>query len=251
MPRADEHRNPTADVAIVIPVLGDAARLRTLLDLIAVWELQPREIVVVAAYADTRSSALCKQRGCLYLTSERCRGRQQDQGARAAQADILWFLHADSAPCPSSLGAIARAVADGAEGGHFGFAFSGTPMRRKKAIAWLTNLRVQFGGIPYGDQGIFVRRDIYLACEGFPHQPLFEEVELVRKLRSRGRFQTLAAPLRVSPRRWERNGWLRQCLNNRRLALAYACGQTAHRLACRYDPPTQVHADTADGGPGP
>lgn len=250
MPRADDRPNPTADVAIVIPVLGDTARLRTLLDRIAAWKLQPREIIVAAANAGPQSRALCDERGYLRLTSEPCRGRQQDQGARAAQADILWFLHADAAPCPSSLGAIAGAIAEGAEGGHFRFAFSGTPMRRKKTIAWLTNLRVRFGGIPYGDQGIFVRRAIYLACQGFPHQPLFEEVELVRKLRSRGRFQTLATPLRVSPRRWERNGWARQCLNNRRLALAYACGQTAHRLAYRYDPPTQVHADTADGGPG-
>ena len=251
MPRAEDGRNPAADVAIVIPVLGDAARLRTLLDLIAVWELQPREIIVVAANADTGSSSLCEDRGCLYLTSERCRGRQQDQGARAAQADVLWFLHADAAPCPSSLGVIARAIADGAEGGHFRFAFSGMPMRRKTTIAWLTNLRVKHGGIPYGDQGIFVRRDIYLACEGFPHQPLFEEVELVRKLRSRGRFQALATPLEVSPRRWERNGWIRRCLNNRRLALAYACGQTAHRLAYRYDPPAHVQSDMADGGPRP
>ncbi len=251
MPRTDNRQDRIADVAIVIPVLGDAARLRTLLDLIAAWERQPREIIVVAANADTRSSALCEQRGCLYLTSEPCRGRQQDQGARAAQADILWFLHADAAPCPSSLDAIARAITEGAEGGHFRFAFSGMPMRRKKAIAWLTNLRVQLGGIAYGDQGIFVRRAIYLQCEGFPHQPLFEEVELVRKLRSRGRFQTLATPLRVSPRRWERNGWVRQCLNNRRLALAYACGQTAHRLANQYGPPAPVQADMADGGPRP
>ena len=251
MPRAEDKRDTTADIAIVIPVLDDAVRLGRLLDLIAGWQIQPREIIVVAAGADAgaQSSALCQRRGCRVLASEPCRGRQQDQGARAAQAGILWFLHADALPCPSSLGDIARAIAGGAEGGHFRFAFSGMPMRRKKAIAWLTNLRVQLGGIPYGDQGIFVRRAIYLACEGFPHQPLFEEVGLVRKLRSRGRFQTLATPLGVSSRRWERNGWARQCLNNRRLALAYACGQTAHRLACRYDPPTQVRADMADGAP--
>ena len=68
--------------------------------------------------SDTRSRALCEQRGCLYLTSEPCRGRQQDQGARAAQAGILWFLHADATPCPSSLGDITRGpIAGGAEGG--------------------------------------------------------------------------------------------------------------------------------------
>ncbi|MYJ95297.1 MAG: glycosyltransferase [Proteobacteria bacterium] len=236
MPLADNQRNTPADIAIVVPVLGDAARLRTLLDLIAAWTYKPREIVVVAADADTQASALCDDRGCRYITSNPCRGKQQDMGARAADADILWFLHADATPGPSNLGDIARTVAGGAEGGHFKFAFSGSPMRRKAAIEWLTNLRVRLGGIPYGDQGIFVRRDIYLKCGGFPHQPLFEEVSLVRKLRSRGRFKALAAPLGVSPRRWERDGWIRRCLNNRYLALAYARGQTAHRVAARYKP---------------
>lgn len=249
MPRADEYRDTTAGIAIVIPVLSDAARLRALLDLIAGWRLQPREIIVVAADADTPLSALCEDRGWLFLTSEPCRGRQQDQGARAAQAGILWFLHADALPRLSSLDDITRAVAGGAEGGHFKFTFSGVAMYRKTIIERLTNLRVTLGGIPYGDQGIFVRRDIYLKCGGFAHQPLFEEVALVRKLRSRGRFQALATPLGVSPRRWEQDGWILRCLENRRLALAYTCGQTAHRLAYRYDPPARVRADMTDGVP--
>ena len=247
MPHAEDHLAKTADIAIVIPMLGDAGRLRALLDLVAAWRHQPREIIVVAADADPRSRALCEDRGCRFLTSEPCRGWQQDQGARAAQAGILWFLHADAVPHHSSLGDITRAVAGGAVGGHFKFTFSGIPMCRKATIEWLTNLRVKLGGIPYGDQGIFVRRDIYLKCGGFPHQPLFEEVALVRKLRSRGRFRVLATPLGVSPRRWERDGWILRCLNNRRLALAYACGQTAHRLALRYDPPPRDRADMADG----
>lgn len=251
MPPVDNHRITPADIAIVVPVLGDTARLRALLDLVAAWTHKPREIVVVAAVADPQASALCDDRGCRFITSDPCRGKQQDLGARAAEAEIVWFLHADAAPGPSCLGDIAGAVAGGAEGGHFTFTFSGSPMRRKAAIEWLTNLRVRLGGIPYGDQGIFVRRDIYLECGGFPHQPLFEEVALVRKLRSRGRFRALAAPMGVSPRRWERDGWVRRSLNNRLLALAYACGQTAHRVAARYDPPRRVQPDTADEGPRP
>ena len=246
MPRAEDDRDTTADIAIVIPVLDDADRLRTLLDLITGWQIQPREIIVVAAKADAQLSALCRRRGCRVLASEPCRGRQQDQGARAAQAGILWFLHADATPCPSSLGDIVRAIAGGAEGGHFSFSFRGIPMFRKTAIGRLTNLRVKLGGIPYGDQGIFVRRDIYLRCGGFPHQPLFEEVGLVRRLRSRGRFRAIETPLGVSPRRWERDGWLRRCLNNRRLALAHACGTAAHRLANQYDPPARARPGMDD-----
>ena len=251
MPPAEEQRTATVDIAIVIPVLGDSDRLRALLDRIAGWTLQPREIIIVAADDHTQSSAFCEDRGCRYLASDPCRGRQLDLGARAAQADVLWFLHADATPSSSSLGDIARAVAGGIEGGHFKFTFSGAPMRRKSAIEWLTNLRVSLGGIPFGDQGIFVRRNIYLKCGGFPHQPLFEEVALVRKLRSRGQFRALAASLGVSPRRWEQDGWIRRSLSNRRLALAYACGQAVQRLAHRYDPPRRAQPDMVDEGPRP
>lgn len=251
MPRAEENGVTTADIAIVIPVLNDTVRLRTLLDLVADWNLQPHEIIVVTAEDGTQLNALCQSRGCRLIASEPCRGRQQDQGARAAQAGILWFLHADAMPRASSLGDITRTIAGGAEGGHFRFSFGGIPMFRKAAIERLTNLRVKLGGIPYGDQGIFVRRDIYFACGGFPHQPLFEEVGLVRQLRSRGRYRAVDTPLGVSPRRWERDGWLKRCLDNRRLALAYACGQTAHRLANRYDPLARARADIADGSPRP
>ena len=249
MRRVDDPHATVADIAIVIPLLGDLAPLRALLGRIAGWSRQPREIIVVDAAADTQLEAFCERRGCLYRVSEACRGKQLDAGARAARADILWFLHADAIPGPSSVGEIAEAVARGTEGGHFRFRFSGTRMLRKTTIEWLTNLRVWLGGIPYGDQGIFVRRDIYLKCGGFPHQPLFEEVSLVRALRSRGRFRALSTPLGVSPRRWEQDGWLRRCLENRLLALAYGRGQAAHRLAERYDPPNRMPADAADCGP--
>ena len=249
MPCADDHRVKMADMAIVVPVLGDSDRLRALLDLVANWKLQPREIIVVAADADIQTSALCERHGCLHLTSYPCRGRQQDIGARIAQAGIFWFVHADATPHKDSLDEIAGAIARGAEGGHFRFRFSGRRMCRKTIIARLTNLRIKLGGIPYGDQGIFVRRDIYLECGGFPHQPLFEEVALVRVLRSRGRFRPLASSIGVSPRRWERDGWIRRCLINRGLALAYAFGQTADRIAAHYDPPHRLQPDSADKGP--
>ena len=168
MLRVDIHHNPTADISVIVPVLDDSTRLRALLDLIARWSPRPREMIVVSAEAETRLPAFCEDRDCRYLGSEPCRGTQQDLGARAAKGHILWFLHADATPCSSSLGEIGRAVTGGAEGGHFKFRFSGSPMLRKKAIEWLIDLRVRFGGIPYGDQGIFVRRDVYLQVRRVP-----------------------------------------------------------------------------------
>ena len=83
-------------------------------------------------------------------------------------------------------------------------------------------------------------RAAYEACGGFAHEPLFEEVRLVKRLRDRGTFVTLDEPLGVSPRRWERDGWLRRSAANRLLALGHALGISAARLAARYDRPHLV-----------
>ena len=222
-------------IAVVIAVLDDTPQLRALIERIRSWSEQPGEIIVVSAAPDPDLSALCASQGCRYLESTRCRGAQLDRGARSAQAPVLWFLHADAQPHPSSLGDIALALAQGAEGGHFRFKFAGASSWRKALIERLVQLRVRLRGIPYGDQGFFVRRDVYLRCGGFAHQPLFEEVALVKKLRARRRFRRLDTPIGVSPRRWERDGWIRRSLENRRLAIRYMLGAPAEQLALRYD----------------
>lgn len=224
-----------SNIAIVVPVFGDTLPLHVLIDRIRSWPEQPGEIIVVSATEDPELSAHCQALGCRYLESRRCRGAQLDSGARSTEAPVIWFLHADAAPHPSSLKDIVQTLADGAEGGHFRFRFTGASSWRKELIEWLVNIRVRMGGIPYGDQGLFVRREAYLECGGFPHQPLFEEVALVKKLRARKRFRQCQTPIGISPRRWERDGWVRRSLANRRLAIRYVLGTTAEQLARSYD----------------
>jgi hypothetical protein len=77
-------------------------------------------------------------------------------------------------------------------------------------------------------------RAAYEQAGGFADAPLFEEVPLVRALRRAGRFDSVDAAIGVSPRRWERDGWVRRTLENRLLALAYMAGISPHRLARRY-----------------
>ena len=234
-----------SNIAIIVPVMRDAASFRALADRIDSWADQPREIIVVSGETNPDLRSFCDDINARYLETEPCRGKQLDTGARASEANVLWFLHADAVPYPSSLGEIALAMAEGAEGGHFRFRFTGPRRWRKEFIEWLVGARIRCGGIPYGDQGLFARRQAYLDCGGFPHQPLFEEVELVKRLRARRRFRSLATPIGVSPRRWERDGWIRRSLSNRRLAIRYALGAKAEQLASAYDPTSHADEDAS------
>ena len=224
----------TTSIAIVIPVLKDTTALQALLERIRNWALQPAELIVVSADSSLQVRQLCRERNCRYIESVSCRGTQLDRGAEAATADVLWFLHADAEPHADSLSEISQAVEQGAAGGYFRFMFTGEPVWWKTLLERLINLRIRAGGIPYGDQGIFVRGKAYVEAGGFAHQPLFEEVALVKNLRSRGHFRALALPIGVAARRWERDGWWYRSLTNRGLAIRYRLGVPAERLAEHY-----------------
>jgi rSAM/selenodomain-associated transferase 2 len=221
-----------AGIAVVIPVLGDQAELARLLPLIR--RQRPEAIVVISGSADVHAAALCREHACTYLETAANRGAQLDAGARAANAPVLWFLHADAAPPADALQAIDAALRSGAESGCFRFAFQGPATWYKRLLAWLVAVRVRCGGMVYGDQGIFVRRDVYLACGGFAPQPLFEEARLVKRLRARGTFVVLPQELGVDTRRWERDGWWRRTLYNRWLALRFMLGVPPEALAASY-----------------
>jgi len=218
-------------IAVIVPVRGDAGPLAGLLRHLGD---EPDELLVVSAGDDPAVRRVCADAGARYLEARPGRGPQQHAGALAADAEWLWFLHADALPEPGAAAHIREAGGAGAVGGYFRFSFRGSRTPGRRLLAALINLRARLG-TPYGDQGLFFRRDVYLDCGGFPDQPLFEEVRLVRRARRRGRFAALPLPLGVSPRRWERDGWLRRTLGNRLLALGYAMGISPRRLARIYE----------------
>lgn len=244
-----EHAFVKHDIALVVPVLGDAEALAELIGQVDGWHDRPAEIIVVSGRPDPRLAGLCRDRGCRLIDAQANRGAQLDRGARQAQARALWFLHADVRLPDDGLQAIDAALAAGAEGGCFRFGFQGSRTWYKRLLERLVALRIALGGIPYGDQGIFVRRDVYLECGGFPQQPLFEEVRLVRRLRRRGRFRPLAARVRVSTRCWERDGWWSRSWRNRWLASCNMLGVSPEKLAGAYRGGAAAGSDHVRGAP--
>jgi GT2 family glycosyltransferase len=77
---------------------------------------------------------------------------------------------------------------------------------------------------------LFVRREAFEALHGYADLPIMEDVDLVRRLRARGRL--FRSPLRVvtSARRWERDGWISRTVRHLVLIVMYFCGVTPKRL---------------------
>jgi len=97
------------------------------------------------------------------------------------------------------------------------------------------NLRSRLTGIATGDQGIFVRRELFFAVGGYPEIPLMEDIALSRRLKRTGLPLCLNDKITTSSRRWEERGIIRTVLLMWCLRLAYFFEAKPGRLAKIYD----------------
>jgi rSAM/selenodomain-associated transferase 2 len=216
-------------------VLNEAASLPGLLADLRRLAPVP-EIIVVDGGSSDPTCSVARKLGARVLPASRGRGSQLRIGAAAANAPLLCFLHADVRLDAPALRQIERLVESRPPGAYaFRLAIDREGLAYR-IVEWGANVRSRWAGLPYGDQGLLVRREDYDAAGGYPPAPLMEDVALVRALRRTTRIRILPAALRVSARRWERDGVIRRTWANWRLLLAYLRGVPPERLALRYRP---------------
>lgn len=221
-----------AKLSIVIPALNEARAIGSTLDHARRLN-HAAEIIVVDGGSTDETSAIARQRGVHVLTSEAGRGAQMHVGAREAGGAAILFLHADTLVPPGLDNEILRVLEDArVVGGNCRVRFDGDSI----AARFLTWLYPQLRrlGLLYGDSGIFVRRDVYEAIGGFAPLPLFEDLELVQRLRRRGRVVTLPFTVTTSSRRFERRSFAFVFARWTVLQILFWCGVPPRLLARRY-----------------
>jgi rSAM/selenodomain-associated transferase 2 len=217
-------------LSIVIPALDEAANLARLLPELVAHEPGAEVLVVDGGGADDSRAVVARVPSVRWLSSPRGRARQMNAGARAARGEILLFLHADTSLPAGAGGAILDALGDPAVvGGRFDVRLdSRRPLL--VLVGWLMNWRSRLTGIATGDQGIFVRRADFEALGGYPDIQLMEDVELMRRLKRRGRLAALRLRVVTSARKWEDEGVVRTIGLMWTLRLLYALGVSPRRL---------------------
>ena len=209
-------------ISVIVPTLNEQDCLTATLDALA---LAPGdELIIVDAGSDDGTPDIAKRYTSKCYQGHRGRARQMNHGARHAGGDILLFLHADTLLPADGLDAVRHALRQpGTVGGAFRLIITpATPALR--LVAWGTNLRSRFGGLPYGDQALFVSRRVFDELGGYDDVPFMEDIRLVQALRRRGRLTILPQAVATSGRRWQRDGVLLTTARNILLMALYFCG---------------------------
>ena len=222
-------------VSVIIPALNEEQQLPAVLA--AVRHGAPHEFIVVDGGSTDRTLEIARAYDAIVLPATAGRAAQMNQGAAIATGEFLLFLHADTI-LPANYPALVRATLApaGVAGGAFEFAIAGESAGQR-LIERGTNWRARRRQMPYGDQGIFVRRDTFFAVGGFPTLPIMEDYEFVRRLRRLGTIALAPAAALTSGRRWHRLGPLRTTLVNQLVIFGYRLGISPVRLARWYQHP--------------
>ncbi len=213
-------------ISVVIPTLNEAPRLAGVLQALSPGTAGVHEVLVVDGGSDDATWPIAEKCGARVLAcSPAGRARQMNRGAEQAGGDVLFFLHGDTMVPNGVFDLIRGAMEDGGTvGGGFLRRFD-SRSRWLQMTCRLADWRSEQWGVFLGDQGIFVRRDVFEEIGGFDESlACGEDLRFSMALRRQGKVVALHPPLISSARRFDERGAIKTTLRDGWWAILFLLG---------------------------
>ena len=218
-------------ISIIIPVLNEAAIIE---DTLCQLRLSSEEeVIVVDGGSRDRTVSLAQAQGAKVICATLGRAHQMNRGAAVATGEILLFLHADTRLPPNYATLVRDVASRKTVAGAFQLKIDGKG-RSLRLVERMVNGRSRFLNLPYGDQAIFLKADLFREMGGFTHLPIMEDFEFVRRLQRRGRITIVPAAVLTSGRRWQKFGVFKTTVINQLIVIGYFLGVPPATLAHWY-----------------
>ncbi len=218
-------------ISVIVPTLNEESHIEKTLQSVMKQE-GDYELYVVDGGSTDNTVTIAKKYACV-ISSKRGRAIQMNAGAKLCKGDILLFLHADTFLPDNGFREIRKRMRDETvSGGSFYIAFD-TDNFILRGVSFIT--RFNFRLFHFGDQGIFVRRDIFQSLRGYKEMPIMEDYDFYKRLREQGKVILIRMPVISSARRFIKKGVIRQLLINKFVVLAYWAGVDIQTIKRYYD----------------
>src|SRR3990170_5187578 len=218
-------------ISVIIPTLNEEFHIEKTLQSINKQE-GDYEFYVVDGGSTDNTIAIARRYASV-IDSKRGRAIQMNAGAKLCAGDILLFLHADTILPDNAFREMRKRMQDDTVvGGSFYIAFDADNFILR-GVSFIT--RFNFSLFHFGDQGIFVRRDVFQKLRGYKEIPIMEDYDFYKRLRKQGKVILIRMPVISSARRFIKKGVLRQLLINKLVVLAYWAGVDIQTIKRFYD----------------
>ena len=215
-------------ISIIIPVLNEAAIIQSTLEQLC--SNAEVEVIVVDGGSKDNTLAIAKTFGIRAMVVSGGRAAQMNAGAKAAESDLLLFLHSDTNLPANFVWQIVRVLKQPEViAGAFELGIDGGGI----ALRWielLVKMRSHLFSLPYGDQAIFLTKQAFVDIGGFPQMPIMEDFELIQRLKTKGKIAIAPAKVVTSARRWQRLGVWKTTAINQLVIAGYYLGVAPDKL---------------------
>ena len=218
-------------ISIIIPTYNEEENIAE-----TIFEIKKRdnenlisEIIVSDGQSTDKTSLVASNAGATVVISEKKgRSAQMNYGASIAKGEILYFLHADSIPPKSFTKNIVDAFKKNYVAGCFRIAFDFDHWFLK-ANCWFT--RFDVNAVRFGDQSLFVTKDVFEKSGSFDESLLMmEDQEIIHRIKKYGKFMVMDGTVITSARKYLDNGIYRMQTIFFRIWLLYYLGYSQHDL---------------------
>jgi rSAM/selenodomain-associated transferase 2 len=206
-------------ISVIVPALNEEKSLHRTLSNLNITDLE--ELIIVDGGSNDRTVLIASGFTDKVFVTHKGRGHQMNYGAQKANGNILLFLHADCLLPKEGFELIREKLNDKQVSAGAFFLNIDHPSFRFRIIEKVANLRSRITRIPYGDQGLFIRKELFEQIGGFADIPLMEDIEISRRLKKIAKIVFLRTPIKASPRRWLKEGLIYTTLRDWIVAILY------------------------------
>lgn len=192
-----------------------------------------KEIIVADGRSRDQTASEADAAGArVYTSPAKGRAAQMNYGASQSQAEVLYFIHADSIPPSGFARKIIREVDRGRQAGCFRLDFDRDNLFLN-FYAWCT--RFDIDAFRFGDQSLFITADLFSEIGGFREDHIvMEDQEIIKRVKRCTSFSVLEDAVTTSSRKYKRNGMIRLQLIFTLIFVLYKLGVPQSKLLLIY-----------------